>query len=101
MYARFAYITYCFKVTTPIRSTKKKTICRAPILFNIEARNKQFPILCDSLALNYPNFHKICCVHSFKSLKGSTRKDGRTYKTQEGTNEKEFTLKTKLRKPTE
>lgn len=23
MYARFAYITYCFKVTTPIRSTKK------------------------------------------------------------------------------
>lgn len=23
MYARFAYITYCFKVTTPIRSLKK------------------------------------------------------------------------------
>lgn len=24
MYARFAYITYCFKVTTPIRSHKMR-----------------------------------------------------------------------------
>lgn len=57
--ARFAYITYCFKVTTPIRS-HKKTLFWAQTLTNTgyTAPEESNPILCDKLTLNYHNFYE-------------------------------------------